>query len=278
MMAMALSRSEHILRPARVSTVALSLAAALLLNFLPWKDLRLVPDFVALVLTFWCVRQPRLVGLGVAWTIGLLVDAGNGVLLGQHALAYSLLAFLAIWLSRRILWFGPVLQALHVAIMLAVAQTLVVVVRIVAGDAFPGWTVYVSPAAGAVLWPVVSWLLVMPQRRLEREQTIGKATARFSDAVIVKGPAFADDAMNVPLLVDARGLNAVGGGVSRIRVAVDRNPVRQVLDFELNEDGKLKSLPHWATRRCWCGAGPLRAGERRCRRKEGLSRSRAGSR
>jgi rod shape-determining protein MreD len=171
-MAMALSRSEHILRPARVSTVALSLAAALLLNFLPWKDLRLVPDFVALVLTFWCVRQPRLVGLGVAWTIGLLVDAGNGVLLGQHALAYSLLAFLAIWLSRRILWFGPVLQALHVAIMLAVAQTLVVVVRIVAGDAFPGWTVYVSPAAGAVLWPVVSWLLVMPQRRLEREQTI----------------------------------------------------------------------------------------------------------
>lgn len=169
---MALSRSEHILRPARVSTIVLSLAIALLLNFLPWKDLRLAPDFVALVLTFWCVRQPRLVGLGVAWTIGLLVDAGNGVLLGQHALAYSLLAFLSIWLSRRILWFGPILQALHVAIMLAVAQTLVVVVRIVAGDPFPGWAVYAGPAIGAVLWPVVSWLLVMPQRRLEREQTI----------------------------------------------------------------------------------------------------------
>lgn len=169
---MALSRSEHILRPARVSTIALSLAAALLLNFLPWKDLRLIPDFVALVLAFWCVRQPRLVGLGVAWTLGLLVDAGNGVLLGQHALAYSVLAFLSIWLSRRILWFGPMLQALHVAVMLAVVQTLVVMVRIVAGDAFPGWTVYVSPALGALLWPLVSWLLVMPQRRLEREQTI----------------------------------------------------------------------------------------------------------
>ena len=50
-------KSEHILRPARVSTVAASFAIALLLNFLPWKDLRLVPDFVALVLTFWCVRQ-----------------------------------------------------------------------------------------------------------------------------------------------------------------------------------------------------------------------------
>ena len=91
---MALGRTtEDILRPAKVSTIAASLAVALLLNFLPWKDLRVAPDFVALVLTFWCVRQPRLVGLGVAWTIGLLVDAGNGVLLGQHALAYSLLAF-----------------------------------------------------------------------------------------------------------------------------------------------------------------------------------------
>lgn len=166
------SKSEHILRPARASTIAASLAVALLLNFLPWKDLRLVPDFVALVLTFWCARQPRLVGLGVAWSVGLLVDAGNGVLLGQHALAYSLLAFLAIWLSRRILWFGPILQAAHVALMLAVAQSVILVVRIVAGDPFPGWAVYTSPLAGALLWPLVSWLLVLPQRRLEREQTI----------------------------------------------------------------------------------------------------------
>lgn len=166
------TRSEHILRPARASTIAVSFAIALFLNFLPWKDLRLVPDFVALVLTFWCVRQPRLVGLGVAWTIGLVVDAGNGVLLGQHALAYSLLAFLSIWLSRRILWFGPMLQAGHVAIMLAASQSLVIVIRIVAGDPFPGWAIYVSPLAGAVLWPMVSWLLTLPQRRMEREQTI----------------------------------------------------------------------------------------------------------
>src|SRR5687768_17423663 len=169
---MALGRSEDILRPARVSTIAASLAIALFVSFLPWKDLRLVPDFVALVLTFWCVRQPRLVGLGIAWTVGLLVDAGNGVLLGQHALAYSLLAFLSIWLSRRILWFGPLLQALHVALILAVAQSVVLVVRIAAGDPFPGWAIYMSPIAGAVLWPMVSWLLVLPQRRLEREQTI----------------------------------------------------------------------------------------------------------
>ena len=155
-----------------MSTIIGSFAAALLLNFLPWRDLRLVPDFVALVLTFWCVRQPRLVGLGVAWMLGLVSDAGNGVLLGQHALAYSLLAFLAVWLSRRILWFGPMLQSLHVALILLVAQTAVLFVRLAASDPFPGWPIFVGPLLGAALWPAATWLLLLPQRRPPSEQAI----------------------------------------------------------------------------------------------------------
>jgi rod shape-determining protein MreD len=164
--------SQQILQPVRVSTIIASFALALFLNFLPWRDLRLVPDFVALVLVFWCVRQPRLVGLGVAWTLGLITDAGNGVLLGQHALAYSLLAFLAIWLSRRVLWFGAGLQALHVGLILLVAQGAALLVRLAAGNDFPGWPIVIGPLAGAMLWPLVTWLLLLPQRRAEREQTI----------------------------------------------------------------------------------------------------------
>ena len=163
---------SQILLPVRASTIVASFALALFLNFLPWADMRVVPDFVALVLAFWCVRQPRLVGIGIGWTIGLLTDAGNGVLLGQHALAYSLLAFLAIWLSRRILWFGPGLQALHVALMLLVAQAAALLVRLAVGDPFPGWPVFVGPLAGALLWPALTWFLLLPQRRSEREQAI----------------------------------------------------------------------------------------------------------
>ena len=163
---------SQILLPVRASTIIASFALALFLNFLPWQDMRVVPDFVALVLAFWCVRQPRLVGIGVGWTLGLLCDAGNGVLLGQHALAYSVLAFLAIWLSRRILWFGPGLQALHVALMLLAAQAVSLLVRLGAGDPFPGWALLVGPLGGALLWPAVTWLLLIPQRRAEREQAI----------------------------------------------------------------------------------------------------------
>jgi rod shape-determining protein MreD len=169
---MDLSGSRTILQPVRVSTIIVSFALALFLNFLPWRDLRLVPDFVALVLIFWCVRQPRLVGLGVAWSLGLLTDAGNGVLLGQHALAYSIAAFLSIWLSRRILWFGPALQALHVGAVLLAAQGVAVLVRLAAGNDPPGWAIVVGPLAGALLWPLASWLLLLPQRRPAREQTI----------------------------------------------------------------------------------------------------------
>ena len=164
--------SSQILLPMRMGTIIGSFALALFLNYLPWPDLRLVPDFVALVLAFWCVRQPRLVGLGVGWMLGLLADAGNGVLLGQHALAYSLLAFLSVWLSRRILWFGPMLQSLHIALILLVTQAAVLVVRLAAGDPFPGWPIIVGPLLGAILWPVATWLLLLPQRRHEREQAI----------------------------------------------------------------------------------------------------------
>ena len=162
---MALERPQYILLPARTGTIVASFLCALLLNFLPWPKLALAPDFVALTLAFWCVRQPRRVGLATGWALGLLVDAGNGVLLGQYALAYSVLAFFAIALSRRILWFDTWGQMLHVLLLLEGAQLVALGVRIAAGAEFPGWSLFVGPLAATLLWPVVTWLLLIPQRR-----------------------------------------------------------------------------------------------------------------
>jgi rod shape-determining protein MreD len=156
---------QPILLPVRGSTIALSFVGALLLNFIPWRDVTLAPDFVALVLAFWCVRQPRIVGLGVGWLLGLLTDAGNGVLLGQHALAYSLLAFGAIALSRRILWFSVFVQMLHVGLLLVLAQAVALLVRLAAGAEFPGWAIFTGPLVGTLLWPLVTFVLLAPQKR-----------------------------------------------------------------------------------------------------------------
>jgi rod shape-determining protein MreD len=160
-------RRQQILGPVRLSTIVVSFAVALLLNFLPWHNVALAPDFAALTLAFWCVRQPQLIGLGVAWVLGLLTDVGNGVLLGQHALSYSVLAFCALTLSRRILWFGLWGQTLHVAAILLIAQAVGTVVRLAAGAEFPGWILAIGPLGGALLWPLVSVLLLAPQRRAQ---------------------------------------------------------------------------------------------------------------
>jgi rod shape-determining protein MreD len=156
--------AQRILLPVRASTILGSLALALVADFLPWKSVALAPDFVALVLVFWCVREPRLVGLGAGWLLGLLVDVGNGVLMGQHALAYALLAFAAISLSRRVLWFPLWGQALHVAALLLFAQGVSALVRLAAGAELPGWAIAVGPLIGAALWPVVSMVLLLRQR------------------------------------------------------------------------------------------------------------------
>jgi rod shape-determining protein MreD len=157
--------SQRILLPVRASTILLSIAIAMFANFLPWKSVALAPEFVARVLVCGCVRQPRLVGLGAGWLLGLLIDVGNGVLMGQHALAYSLLAFASITLSRRVLWFPLWGQALHVLALLLFAQGVAALVRLAAGAEFPGWSLLVGPLVGAALWPLVTTLLLMPQRR-----------------------------------------------------------------------------------------------------------------
>ena len=80
---------QEILLPVRVGFIAVSLIAALLLNLLPWSGvaLWLKPDFVALVVLYWCIEQPRRLGFVAAWLLGLFMDVADGTLFGQHALA-----------------------------------------------------------------------------------------------------------------------------------------------------------------------------------------------
>ena len=158
---------QRILLPVSVAYMALTVVVALLFNLLPWRDLTGVPDLVALVIAFWCVHQPRKMGIGAAWFVGLVMDAGNGALLGQHAFAYAFLAFGAITLHRRILWFSLWQQAAHILVLLLASQALMLGVRMIAGGAFPGFLYFASSLIAAALWPIATFLLLLPQRRPE---------------------------------------------------------------------------------------------------------------
>jgi rod shape-determining protein MreD len=160
-------RSQRILLPVKPGFMVLSVIGALLFNLLPWRDVNGLPDLLALVITFWCVHQPRKMGIGAAWVLGLFMDVGNGALLGQHAFAYAVLAFAAIALHRRILWFPPWQQAAHILVLLLAIQLLMLAVRLIAGSAFPGFAYFAGSLIAAALWPAATFVLLLPQRRPE---------------------------------------------------------------------------------------------------------------
>jgi rod shape-determining protein MreD len=163
---------EHLLLPADNAFISLTIAIAFLLNVMPWGSARWVPDFLALVLFFWNVRQPRKVGMGVAFLFGLVMDVHQASLLGEHALGYSLLSYGAFALQRRLPWFDVGGQLLHVLPLFVAAQLATVLVRMALGGAFPGWSMFVAPAISGLLWPVADLLLLAPQRRaVDRDQT-----------------------------------------------------------------------------------------------------------
>ncbi len=160
------ARPEEILRPVKPWFILLTFFLALLANIAPAPGITLMlkPDFMALVILYWCILEPRYVGVGVAWVLGLVMDVADATVLGQHALAYSVLAYGAEYFRRRVLRFPLWQQAAQVAILLLVCAALVLLVRIVGGAALPRWTYVLPSLVGALLWPLLSVLIQWPQR------------------------------------------------------------------------------------------------------------------
>ena len=156
---------QQLLLPANPVFIWTSLIAALLLDMLPLGRVPWMPDFLALVLVFWNVHQPQRVGIGLAFMFGLGVDVHQSALLGQHALSYTALSFFATMIHRRLLWFTVPSQALQILPLFAMAHGVEIIIRMISGGNFPGWMLLLAPVAESLLWPVVSVLLLAPQRR-----------------------------------------------------------------------------------------------------------------
>jgi rod shape-determining protein MreD len=146
-----------------------TLWSALGLNMLQnmglWGRAAWMPDFLALALVFWTIHQPQRVGIGVAFVFGILIDVHQGAMLGQFALAYTVLSFLAIAIHRRLLWFSVPSQAFQVLPIFAASHVIELSARMLAGGAFPGYLMMLSPVLESLLWPVISVILLLPQRR-----------------------------------------------------------------------------------------------------------------
>ena len=159
------SRNEYLLLPVSRAYIAFTILAAAVLNIAPWgRDIG-IPDFVALVLVFWNIHQPRKVGIGIGFLLGLLMDVHSSSALGERALLYSLLSYGAWFMHRRVPWFSIGGQMLHVLPLFVIAQFVVVLARVATGAPMPGWSLFLQWVSTMLLWPIADLLLLAPQRR-----------------------------------------------------------------------------------------------------------------
>src|SRR5690348_1442511 len=115
--------------------ISASFLLALLLSILPlplW-GLIIQPQWLVLVIIYWVMHLPHRISLGIAWIVGLLLDALYGSLLGEHALAMSVIAFLSQRLHQQFRMFPLLQQALGIFLLVIVYQLILVWIQGILG-------------------------------------------------------------------------------------------------------------------------------------------------
>ena len=117
------------------------------------------PQWLMMVVIYWCIALPDRFGVIFAWMAGLVLDVATGALLGQNALAFGIVAFLAIKLHLRIRLFPLWQQALSILILIALYQIITLWVKGFTGQSAQTWAYWLASLTSMLLWPFVFTLL-----------------------------------------------------------------------------------------------------------------------
>jgi rod shape-determining protein MreD len=141
--------------------VILSLMLAMILRIIPLKPdwAFFNPDWVALVLLVWILSIPERVGVLRAWGIGLIVDALTGRLLGQHALAYGVMAYLGLQGKASLTVLRKPVQALWILGLLLLGQLLILWTEQQEIPPAMALRYWLPSFTGALLWPLIRFVL-----------------------------------------------------------------------------------------------------------------------
>ncbi|MBR2513632.1 MAG: rod shape-determining protein MreD [Halomonas sp.] len=148
--------------------VWLSFLLALCLQVMPladgWQVYR--PEWIGLMLVYWCMRAPSRVGVFHGFVIGILMDLIEGTSLGQHAVILSLLAFLCALVYPRFRTYSLVQQAVLVLVLLGIVQLIEQWLRTLTGDFSIHLSFLIPSIISALLWPWLATMLRALERRL----------------------------------------------------------------------------------------------------------------
>ena len=140
--------------------ILLSILTAFVFTALPTPGWAAVwqPAWVALVLIYWCMAVPARVGVGIGWLLGLVLDIHMGTLLGQHALALSLMAYLTYYLHQRVRVHPLWQQGLTVFGLVLVYNTITLWINGIQGRPTDFHAYLASPLISMIIWP---WVFII---------------------------------------------------------------------------------------------------------------------
>ncbi|NOY71991.1 MAG: rod shape-determining protein MreD [Gammaproteobacteria bacterium] len=136
-------------------------AIALCLTVVPLPDWAVTwrPEWIPLVLIFWCINLPQRIGIGTAWVVGILLDVLQGALLGQHAFALTIIAFLSLKLHKRLRVYPVWQQTLSIFVLIMLYQLFLLWISGIAGVSSGYWYYWLPSLSSMLLWPLIDMLL-----------------------------------------------------------------------------------------------------------------------
>jgi rod shape-determining protein MreD len=148
----------------RVSII--TIIGALMLAMMPLPDwaIEFRPDWVTLVLIYWAMAVPSMIGITVAWFAGLLLDVSYGSLMGQHAIGMVLVIYVILLQHQRLRVASLLQQAIVIFFLLLLKQLIELWVDGMSGRAPDSWYYFMPTVTSTVLWPW-TYLILRDLRR-----------------------------------------------------------------------------------------------------------------
>jgi rod shape-determining protein MreD len=117
------------------------------------------PEFLALFAIYFALEAPEKFGVILAWCAGLFLDIVEGNILGQSAIALSVIVYIVLLQYQRIRMFSVLQQMALVGMLVAISQLVSYWVQALSDQPAHGMQFLQSALSSALCWPIV--VLVM---------------------------------------------------------------------------------------------------------------------
>jgi len=148
----------------QIMIISLSFLVGMILTILPLPQWAVWarPEWVFIILIFWVISAPWRVGIVAAFIVGLVMDLLTGTLLGQHALAFLVVAFLLVKFHPQLKSF-PLWQQLGMIFILTLLElALQYWVMGLSGTTTKHWGYWLPALTSTIIWP---WFCVLLRNR-----------------------------------------------------------------------------------------------------------------